>query len=78
MSVYSNVQLRQAIKKGHVVCHPLVKQNIAGSSIDVTLGNWFYRTERTGVSGFYNPFAIRLVDTGFNYGSYTSKTLSSN
>ncbi|MBI2592478.1 deoxycytidine triphosphate deaminase [Candidatus Saccharibacteria bacterium] len=56
MSVYSNVQIRKAVKEGHIVCHPFIKANIAGSSLDVTLGNWYYRTERTGVSGFYNPF----------------------
>ena len=66
MSVYSNVQIRQAIKEGHIVCHPLVKQNIAGSSIDVTLGDWFYRTERSGVSGFYNPFDPRDVGRYFD------------
>lgn len=66
MSVYSNVQIRQAIKEGHIVYHPLVKQNIAGSSIDVTLGDWFYRTERSGVSGFYNPFDPKDVSRYFD------------
>ncbi|MEK7095820.1 MAG: deoxycytidine triphosphate deaminase [Patescibacteria group bacterium] len=66
MSVYSNVQIRQAIKEGRIVCHPLVKQNIAGSSIDVTLGNWYYRTERSGVSGFYNPFDPKDVGRYFD------------
>ena len=55
-AVYSNQEIREAIKKGHIVCHPLVDANIAGSSLDVTLGDWYYRTERTGSSGFYNPF----------------------
>lgn len=66
MSVYSNIQLRQAIKEGRIVCYPLVKQNIAGSSIDVTLGEWFYRTERSGVSGFYNPFDPNDVNRYFD------------
>lgn len=66
MSVYSNTQIRQAIDKGHIICHPLIKKNIAGSSIDVTLGNWFYRTERTGVSGFYNPFDPKDVGRYFD------------
>ncbi len=66
MSVYSNIQIRQAIKEGHIVCHPLVKKNIAGSSIDVTLGEWFYRTERSGVSGFYNPFDPKDVGRYFD------------
>lgn len=56
MGVYSNKQIREAIASRHIVCHPLVEKNIAGSSLDVTLGEWFYRTERTGSSGFYNPF----------------------
>jgi len=66
MSVYSNVQIRRAIKEGHIVCHPLIMKNIAGSSLDVTLGNWFYRTERTGVSGFYNPFDPKDVARYFD------------
>lgn len=54
--VYSNVQIRQAIASGHIVFHPYVDEHIAGSSIDVTLGHWFYRTERTNDAGFFNPF----------------------
>ena len=54
--VYSNRQIKAAITKGHIVFHPYIEDHIAGSSIDVTLGNWFYRTERSGMSGFYNPF----------------------
>lgn len=65
MSVYSNIKIRQAVKKGHIVCHPYVDKNVAGSSIDVTLGEWFYRTERTGLSGFYNPFDPKDVNRYF-------------
>lgn len=54
--VYSNSQIRAAIAEGHIVFHPYVDQHIAGSSVDVTLGHWFYRTERKSSSGFYNPF----------------------
>lgn len=56
MGVYSNIQIKALIEAKHIICHPLIEKNIAGSSIDVTLGEWYYRTERTGVSGFYNPF----------------------
>ena len=56
MGVYSNAQIRDAIRWGQIVFHPLVEENIAGSSVDVSLGDWFYRTERTSSSGFYNPF----------------------
>jgi dCTP deaminase len=64
--VYSNSQIREAIQAGHIVCHPLNKDNIAGSSVDVTLGHWYYRTERTGSGGFYNPFDERDVSRYFD------------
>jgi len=54
--VYSNIQIKAAIVRGHIVFHPFIEEHIAGSSVDVTLGNWFYRTERKQNSGFYNPF----------------------
>jgi deoxycytidine triphosphate deaminase len=66
MSVYSNRQIKEAIKSGHIICHPLIEDNIAGSSLDVTLGEWYYRTERTGSSGFYNPFDKRDVERYFD------------
>jgi dCTP deaminase len=65
-AVYSNKEIRKAIETGHIVCHPLVDKNIAGSSVDVTLGEWFYRTERTGSSGFYNPFDKKDVSRYFD------------
>ncbi|OGL37020.1 deoxycytidine triphosphate deaminase [Candidatus Saccharibacteria bacterium RIFCSPHIGHO2_12_FULL_49_19] len=66
MGVYSNKQIRWAISEGHIICHPLIPEHIAGSSIDVTLGDWYYRTERTGASGFYNPFDKDDVDRYFD------------
>ncbi|MDQ5886269.1 MAG: Deoxycytidine triphosphate deaminase [Patescibacteria group bacterium] len=61
MGVYSNIQIKSAIKEGHIVYHPYVDKHIAGSSVDVTLGNWFYRTERPSEGGFYNPFEAKAV-----------------
>jgi dCTP deaminase len=54
--VYSNSQIKQAVKDSHIICHPFNEANVAGSSLDVTLGYWYYRTERSSSSGFYNPF----------------------
>jgi deoxycytidine triphosphate deaminase len=54
--VYSNRQIKEAIQTGHIVFHPYIEEHIAGSSVDVTLGHWYYRTERGGSGGFYNPF----------------------
>lgn len=54
--VYSNTQIKQAIADGHIVFHPYIEDHIAGSSVDVTLGHWYFRTERNSNGGFYNPF----------------------
>jgi dCTP deaminase len=54
--VYSNIQIKAAINRGHIVYHPYIEDHIAGSSVDVTLGHWYYRTERNTNGGFYNPF----------------------
>lgn len=64
--VYSNRQIREGIKTGHIVFHPYVDEHIAGSSIDVTLGYWFYRTERRTSVGFYNPFDQTDVERYFD------------
>ncbi|MEX2007024.1 MAG: deoxycytidine triphosphate deaminase [Candidatus Saccharimonadales bacterium] len=73
MGVYSNKQIREAISAGHIICHPFNPANVAGSSLDVTLGEWFYRTERTGLSGFYNPFDKQDVNRYFA-GPYKAET----
>ena len=65
MGVYSNKQIISAMKTGHAVIHPFIKEHLAGSSIDVTLGNWFYRTERPSEGGFYNPFDKNAVNQYF-------------
>lgn len=70
MAVYSNKQIRAAIKDGHIVFHPYTDENIAGSSVDVTLGEWFYRMERPSEGGFYNPFDEASVKTYFGSGPY--------
>ncbi len=54
--VYSNVEIRQALERGHIVIHPFISENVAGSSYDVTLGHWFFSTERLSDKGIYNPF----------------------
>lgn len=56
MGVYSNTEIKQAIKSGHIVIRPFVARNVAGSSYDVTLGEWFFATERAENRDVYNPF----------------------
>lgn len=65
MGVYSNTEIRAALKQGHVVIHPYVAAHVGGSSVDVTLGEWFYRTERPSQGGFYNPFDEEAIHQYF-------------
>lgn len=56
MAVYSNTQIRDAIDTGHIVCIPHDPKHVAHASLDVTLGYYYYRTERSGYQTLYNPF----------------------
>lgn len=56
MSVYSNREIRAAVKNSQVIIHPFIERNVAGSSYDVTLGKWFFATERVENRDVYNPF----------------------
>jgi deoxycytidine triphosphate deaminase len=65
MGVYSNTDICQAIKNGHIVCIPFNPQHISHASLDVTLGYYYYRTERTGDHTLYNPFDEKDVKRYF-------------
>lgn len=56
MSVYSNTEIKAAIKDGTIVCSPLDEDNISEASIDFTLGYYFYKQEFDERSRVYNPF----------------------
>lgn len=56
MGVYSNIQIAEAIDSGHIVCRPFNAKHIAHASLDVTLGYYYYRTERSKDHPLYNPF----------------------
>jgi deoxycytidine triphosphate deaminase len=53
--VYSDIELEEAIANGDIIYHPLVPENIKGSSIDLTLGENFWGCDRAGDSFYYNP-----------------------
>jgi deoxycytidine triphosphate deaminase len=57
LGVYSNIQIRQAIDEGHIVCVPYQPAHVSHASLDVTLGYYYYRTERAGDHPLYNPFS---------------------
>ncbi|MGV9001860.1 MAG: dCTP deaminase [Candidatus Saccharimonadaceae bacterium] len=54
--VYSNAQIIEAIKSGHIIQDPPAPELINGSSIDVRLGHYFYRTDTENTGKIYNPF----------------------
>jgi deoxycytidine triphosphate deaminase len=56
MGVYSDTEIRVARDAGQIVIHPYVEEQVRGSSVDVTLGEWFYVTERLNNRSSYNPF----------------------
>lgn len=65
MGVYSNLEIIKAIKDGHIIFHPYQESHINGSSVDVTLGEYYYRTDRGNNFAVYNPFDKTEVDRYF-------------
>jgi deoxycytidine triphosphate deaminase len=61
MSVYSNTQILQALDEGHIVCVPFNPKHVSHASLDVTLGHYYYRTERSSHHTLYNPFSEKDV-----------------
>ncbi len=66
MGVYSNIQIRQAIKEGHIVCVPFQDKHVSHASLDVTLGYHYYRVERANERTVYNPFDREDVERYFD------------
>lgn len=57
LGVYSNIEIIEAIKSGHIIQYPSAPELINASSVDVRLGYNFYRTDQsTKRAGFYNPY----------------------
>lgn len=66
MGVYSNLQIRQAIKDSHIVCTPFNNKHVSHASLDVTLGYYYYRTDRLSDQTIYNPFDETEVNNYFD------------
>lgn len=64
--VLSNRELKVALETGHLVCDP-APLALAGSSIDTTIGHYFYRTgvDDHGSRSIYNPFDEAAVASYF-------------
>ena len=64
--VYSDREIEAALASGQIVCQPFEPQNLSAASLDVTLGEFYYRTESSRTSEFYNPFDEQAVADYFN------------
>lgn len=66
MGVFSNTDMKSAIKSGQLIFHPYVEDHVNGSSLDVTLGEWYYKTEKNNLGGVYNPFDPKAIERYFD------------
>ena len=66
MGAYSNIQIRQAIDAGHILCVPYNPKHVSHASLDVTLGYYYYRIERMNERTIYNPFDPEDVERYFD------------
>lgn len=53
--IYSDKEIAAALASGHIVCDP-TPARINGSSVDVTLGYYFYKAGGQGNGKLFNPF----------------------
>lgn len=56
MSVYSNTEIKAAIKDGTIVSIPYNEKHVSEASLDFTLGHYFYKQEYEEDAKVYNPF----------------------
>lgn len=54
----SDTRILEEIKKGNIVIQPFDRENLATSSVDVTLGEWYYREQPpTGHKKVFNLYS---------------------
>jgi dCTP deaminase len=53
--VFSDRDIIEALERGQIVIDPFTPANVKGSSVDVCVGEWFFRTEGRSLGGVYNP-----------------------
>ncbi len=65
MGVFSDREIKAALKSGQIVIDPYEPANVKGSSVDVRLGEWFYVTDSATNQDYYNPFDVKSVEDYF-------------
>lgn len=66
MAVFSNIQIRKAIKDGHIICVPFNDKHVSQASLDITLGHWYYDVEKINNRTVYNPFDSEDIERYFD------------
>lgn len=66
MGVYSNTEIQAAIEEGTIVCVPFNDRYISEASLDITLGHYYYQSERQNERTVYNPFDREQVERYFD------------
>jgi deoxycytidine triphosphate deaminase len=73
--VFSDIEIKAALKNGHIVISPFRTSQLRGSSYDLTIGPYFYSTDSPSNKKFYNPFDPSDVARYFK-GPFTASTHS--
>jgi deoxycytidine triphosphate deaminase len=66
MAVFSNIQIRNAVNDGHIVCVPFDDKHVSQASLDLTLGYWYYSLDKINDRTVYNPFDREDVERYFD------------
>lgn len=65
MGVYSNTEIIADLQSGNIVIAPFNPAHINGSSYDVLLGEYFYKSGNEEPNQLYNPYAEGDVEAHF-------------
>ncbi len=65
MGVYSNKQIMADVTSGNIVIYPFNPAHVNGSSYDVLLGEYFYKSGNETSAQLYNPYSQTDVTAHF-------------
>lgn len=65
MGIYSNTQIHADLTSGNIVIDPFTPSHVNGSSYDVLLGEYFYKSGNEEEDKLYNPYSASDVTRHF-------------